>query len=72
MRSTYRPSIAVARSLSGPRMRIFLAGDAAHQNVPTGGYGMNTWLGDAFDIGWKLAAVIRGWGHPGSLAAYKQ
>lgn len=72
MRSTYRPSIAVARSFSGPRMRIFLAGDAAHQNVPTGGYGMNTGLGDAFDIGWKLAAVIRGWGHPRLLAAYEQ
>lgn len=72
MRSTYRPSIAVARSFSGPKMRVFLAGDAAHQNVPTGGYGMNTGLGDAFDIGWKLAAVIRGWGRPGLLAAYEQ
>lgn len=72
VRSTYRPSIAVARSFSGPKMRVFLAGDAAHQNVPTGGYGMNTGLGDAFDIGWKLAAVIRGWGRPGLLAAYEQ
>lgn len=53
-------------------MRVFLAGDAAHQNVPTGGYGMNTGLGDSFDIGWKLAAVIRGWGRPGLLAAYEQ
>lgn len=53
-------------------MRVFLVGDAAHQNVPTGGYGMNTGLGDAFDIGWKLAAVIRGWGSPGLLAAYEQ
>lgn len=33
---------------------------------------MNTGLGDAFDIGWKLAAVIRGWGSPGLLAAYEQ
>lgn len=72
VRSTYRPSIAVARSFSGPNMRVFLAGDAAHQNVPTGGYGMNTGLGDAFDIGWRLAAVIRGWGRPGLLAAYEQ
>lgn len=53
-------------------MRVFLAGDAAHQNVPTGGYGMNTGLGDAFDIGWKLAAVIKGWGRQGLLAAYEQ
>lgn len=72
VRSTYRPSIAVARSFSGSKMRVFLAGDAAHQNVPTGGYGMNTGLGDAFDIGWKLAAVIKGWGRPGLLAAYEQ
>lgn len=53
-------------------MRVFLAGDAAHQNVPTGGYGMNTGLADAFDIGWKLAAVIKGWGRQGLLAAYEQ
>lgn len=33
---------------------------------------MNTGLGDAFDIGWKLAAVIRGWGRPGLLVAYEQ
>lgn len=53
-------------------MRVFLAGDAAHQNVPTGGYGMNTGLGDAYDIGWKLAAVVHGWGHPtGLLASYE-
>lgn len=53
-------------------MRVFLAGDAAHQNVPTGGYGMNTGLGDAYGIGWKLAAVVRGWGHArGLLASYE-
>ncbi len=39
--------------------RVFLAGDAAHQFVPTGGYGMNTGVGDAVDLGWKLAATIR-------------
>ncbi|KAG8158507.1 hypothetical protein KVR01_011629 [Diaporthe batatas] len=72
VRSTYRPSIAVARSFSGPEMRVFLAGDAAHQNIPTGGYGMNTGLGDGYDIGWKLAAVVHGWGHPrGLLASYE-
>ena len=36
--------------------RVFLAGDAAHQYIPTGGYGMNTGIGDAVDLGWKLAA----------------
>ncbi|KAJ4422239.1 hypothetical protein N0V82_003099 [Gnomoniopsis sp. IMI 355080] len=72
VRSTYRPSIAVARSFSGPEMRVLLAGDAAHQNIPAGGYGMNTGLGDAFDAGWKLAAVIKGWGRPGLLYSYEQ
>ena len=42
--------------------RVFLAGDAAHQFVPTGGYGMNTGIWDAADLGWKLAAVLNGWG----------
>jgi 2-polyprenyl-6-methoxyphenol hydroxylase-like FAD-dependent oxidoreductase len=42
--------------------RVFLAGDSTHQYIPTGGYGMNTGVGDAFDLGWKLSAVINGWG----------
>ena len=42
--------------------RVLLAGDATHQYIPTGGYGMNTGVGDAFDLGWKLSAVIKGWG----------
>jgi FAD-dependent monooxygenase len=51
--------------------RVFLAGDAAHQNIPTGGYGMNTGVGDAVDIGWKLAAVLSGWGGPRLLESYE-
>jgi 2-polyprenyl-6-methoxyphenol hydroxylase-like FAD-dependent oxidoreductase len=51
--------------------RVFLAGDAAHQYIPTGGYGMNTGIGDAFDISWKLAAVLHGFGGPGLLASYE-
>jgi 2-polyprenyl-6-methoxyphenol hydroxylase-like FAD-dependent oxidoreductase len=50
--------------------RVFLAGDSAHQYIPTGGYGMNTGVGDACDLGWKLAAVLRGFGGPGLLASY--
>jgi FAD-dependent monooxygenase len=60
VRSTYRPYIAVARSYSGEHKRVFLAGDSAHQNVPTGGYGMNMGISDAFAIGWQLAAVVNG------------
>jgi 2-polyprenyl-6-methoxyphenol hydroxylase-like FAD-dependent oxidoreductase len=50
--------------------RVFLAGDAVHQVSPTGALGMNTGLGDAVDLGWKLAAVIQGWGGPQLLASY--
>jgi 2-polyprenyl-6-methoxyphenol hydroxylase-like FAD-dependent oxidoreductase len=50
--------------------RVFLAGDAAHLNWPAGGFGMNTGVGDAVDIGWKLAAVLDGWGGPKLLDSY--
>ena len=50
--------------------RCFLAGDAAHQLSPTGGFGMNTGMGDAVDLGWKLEAVLRGWGGPRLLETY--
>src|SRR5262249_36841923 len=40
--------------------RVFLAGDAAHVHPPAGGQGLNTGVQDAFNLGWKLAAVIRG------------
>ncbi|HWK10596.1 MAG TPA: FAD-dependent monooxygenase, partial [Vicinamibacterales bacterium] len=44
--------------------RVFLAGDSAHLVIPTGGLGMNTGVGDAVDLSWKLAAVLQGWGGP--------
>ncbi len=50
--------------------RVFLAGDAVHQLSPTGALGMNTGIGDAVDLGWKLAAVLEGWGGPELLASY--
>jgi len=50
--------------------RVFLAGDCAHQNTPSGGYGMNTGLGDAVDLGWKLAAVSQGWAGDTLLQSY--
>ncbi|MCW6530773.1 FAD-dependent oxidoreductase [Sphingomonas sp. MMSM20] len=46
------------------RGRVWLAGDAVHQVIPTGGYGMNTGIGDAADLAWKFAAVLEGWGGP--------
>lgn len=55
----------VARMLLADRYvtgRVFLVGDAAHLNPPWGGHGFNTCVGDAVNIGWKLAAVLQGWG----------
>jgi 2-polyprenyl-6-methoxyphenol hydroxylase-like FAD-dependent oxidoreductase len=51
--------------------RVFLAGDAAHQNPPWGGHGFNTGIGDAVNIGWKLAAMLGGWAGPELLASYQ-
>lgn len=51
--------------------RVFLAGDAAHLFAPTGGVGMNTGIGDACDLGWKLDAVLRGWGGARLLDSYE-
>jgi hypothetical protein len=50
--------------------RVFLAGDAAHAHPPNGGLGMNTGIQDAFDLGWKLAATLDGWGGPHLLESY--
>ena len=51
--------------------RVFLAGDAAHLNPPFGGHGLNTGLGDAVDLGWKIAATLDGWAGPGLLDSYE-
>ena len=50
--------------------RIFLAGDACHLHPPFGGYGMNMGVGDGVDLGWKLAAVLQGWGGGTLLDSY--
>ncbi|MGV2985044.1 FAD-dependent monooxygenase [Microbacterium sp. AGC85] len=51
--------------------RLFLVGDAAHQNPPWGGHGFNTGVGDAVNLGWKLAAVINGWAPEHLLDSYE-
>ena len=50
--------------------RVFLAGDAAHAHPPNGGLGMNTGIQDAFDLGWKIAAMLQGWGGANLLESY--
>ncbi|HEX2283240.1 MAG TPA: FAD-dependent monooxygenase [Mycobacterium sp.] len=52
--------------------RVFLAGDAAHVHSPLGGQGMNTGLGDAMNLGWKLAAAMRGCAPPWLLDSYER
>ena len=51
--------------------RVFVAGDAAHLVIPTGGLGMNTGVGDAIDLSWKLAATVAGWGGSALLDSYE-
>lgn len=53
------------------RGRVFLAGDAVHMMSPTGGFGMNTGIGDAVDLSWKLEGALRGWGGPALLDSYE-
>jgi 2-polyprenyl-6-methoxyphenol hydroxylase-like FAD-dependent oxidoreductase len=65
----WSPHLLVADAYQ--RGRVLLAGDAAHQYIPTGAYGMNTGIGDAFDAGWKLAAVLLGFGGPGLIDSYE-
>ncbi|MDM7968166.1 MAG: FAD-dependent oxidoreductase [Paracoccaceae bacterium] len=60
--------VAIADSYG--RGRIFIAGDAAHNHPPYGGYGINTGFEDARNLGWKLAAVEQGWGGPGLMNSY--
>ncbi|MET7918638.1 FAD-dependent oxidoreductase [Streptomyces avermitilis] len=62
--SDFRPRAAMAdRFRVG---RVFFAGDAAHVHSPAGGQGLNTSVQDAYNLGWKLGAVLRG-GAPASL-----
>ncbi len=51
--------------------RVFLAGDACHLHPPFGGYGMNMGVADGVDLGWKLAAVLQGWGGETLLDSYE-
>jgi 2-polyprenyl-6-methoxyphenol hydroxylase-like FAD-dependent oxidoreductase len=56
--SMYRPAVRMVDQLRVGR--VFLAGDAAHLHPPTGGQGLNTGVQDAYNLGWKLAHVLRG------------
>ena len=80
--SRLRPTITEARWTSAYRThhrmterfrrgRVFLAGDAAHIHSPAGGQGMNTGIGDAYNLGWKLALVASGRARETLLDSYE-
>jgi 2-polyprenyl-6-methoxyphenol hydroxylase-like FAD-dependent oxidoreductase len=65
----WRPNLLLADRYG--EGRVFLAGDSVHLVIPTGGLGMNTGVGDAFDLSWKLGATLQGWGGPDLLRSYE-
>ena len=52
--------------------RVFIAGDAAHSHPPYGGFGLNNGLEDVANLGWKLAAKLKGWGGDALLQSYSE
>lgn len=64
----WRQNLLVAERYDA--QRVFIAGDAAHLVIPTGGLGMNSGMGDAVDLAWKLAGTLQGWGGANLLASY--
>jgi 2-polyprenyl-6-methoxyphenol hydroxylase-like FAD-dependent oxidoreductase len=68
--SFWQMRVAVAEHYQS--QRIFIAGDAAHSHPPYGGFGLNNGLEDIVNLGWKLSACLRGWGHPDLLDSYSE
>ena len=61
----------VTSGQEGSRLpRVFITGDACHTHSPKAGQGMNVSMQDAFNLGWKLAAVLQGWAMPALLHSY--
>jgi 2-polyprenyl-6-methoxyphenol hydroxylase-like FAD-dependent oxidoreductase len=69
--SRYRVHHRVAEHFRSEAGRVFLCGDAGHIHSPAGGQGMNTGIGDAANLAWKLAAVLQGRGAPSLLDTYE-
>jgi 2-polyprenyl-6-methoxyphenol hydroxylase-like FAD-dependent oxidoreductase len=68
--SLYRVNVRMAEKYRVGR--VFIAGDAAHAHSIAGGLGMNTGIQDAFNLGWKLAAVVQGSAEPALLDTYEE
>jgi 2-polyprenyl-6-methoxyphenol hydroxylase-like FAD-dependent oxidoreductase len=67
--NSWRQNLLLAEKYG--KERVYLAGDAVHLVVPFGGLGMNTGIGDAIDLSWKLAATLQGWAGPDLLRSYE-
>jgi len=67
--SIFTPSLRLAEAYR--RGRVFIAGDAAHVHPPTGAQGLNTSVQDAYNLGWKLALVLKGQAGESLLATYE-
>ncbi len=67
----WRPGTFTVNAYRSQKGRVLLAGDSVHQCIPTGAYGMNTGVGDGWDISWKLAAVLHGFGGEQLLQSYE-
>ncbi|WP_321853284.1 MULTISPECIES: FAD-dependent monooxygenase [Burkholderia] len=65
----WRPQFLVAQRFGDDR--VWMAGDATHQYMPTGGLGMNTGVTEAHNLAWKLAAMLKGWGGDRLLPSYE-
>lgn len=52
------------------KQNVFLVGDSAHRYPPSGGLGLNTGVGDAHNLAWKIAGVLQDWAWPGLLDSY--
>lgn len=70
--STYRVHHRVSDHYRSALGRAFLLGDAAHVHSPAGGQGMNTGIGDAINLAWKLAAAVRGEARDSLLDTYEK
>jgi len=68
--SPYKVNIRMVNKFG--KGRVFIAGDAAHVHSPTGGQGMNTGIQDSFNLGWKLAHVVKGISPPSLLETYTE
>ncbi|KAF8956927.1 pentachlorophenol 4-monooxygenase [Flammula alnicola] len=68
--STYTPNIRMVEKFGFGR--IYVTGDAGHVHSPTGGQGMNTGIQDSFNLGWKLALVVKGLAKPSLLESFSE